>query len=98
MNYRNVYRALSVKNAFAVLKEVYQGVLENNPRSFDDIQKNLKINKSTLRRITNRLSSSRLIISAKYEYLTDKRKRVYVIWDSFLIEMISKITQHMSQL
>ena len=98
MNYRNVYRALSVKNAYLVLREVYKGVLENNPRSFDDLQKNLKLNKSTLRRITNRLSASRLIFSSKYEYMNDKRKRVYVIWDSFLIESISKITDYMSQL
>lgn len=98
MNYRNVYRALSVKNAFAVLKEVYQGVLENNPRSFNDLQKTLNMNKSTLRRITNRLSASRLIVSAKYEYLSDQRERVYVILDSYLIESLSKITEHMSQL
>lgn len=98
MNYRNVYRALSVKNAYAVLREVYQGVLENKPRSFEDLKEKMKMNKSTLRRITNRLSASRLIVSAKDVNLTDKRQRVYLIWDEYLIKKLSEITDYMSQL
>lgn len=97
MNYRNVYRALSVKNAYAVLKEVYQGVVENNPRSFDDLKEKLKMNKFSLRRITNRLSSCDLITAMKSTYLSDGRKRVFIISDKFLLDKIFEITDYMKK-
>lgn len=96
MNYRNVYRALSVKNAYIVMAEIYEGCQINDFRSFEDILKRLKMNKATLRRITNRLSRSGVINSVKDENNPDKRKRVYVIADKELIEKLINLTQYIA--
>ena len=97
MNYRNVYRALSVKNAYLVLKEVSRGVAENNPRSFDDLKEKLKMNKFSLRRITNRLSACDLIVAMKSTNLSDGRKRVFVITDKFLLDKIFELTDYIAR-
>lgn len=97
MNYRNVYRALSIKNAYLVLKDIYDGCLVCEYRSFDTLKNNLRINKATLRRITNRLSNCGLINSIKDSSITDGRKRVYVITDSELMEKISELTQYIAR-
>lgn len=96
MNYRNVYRIMSVKNAHEVLIEIYKGNLSKNYRSFNDIQETLKMNKSSLRRITNRLSSCGLIKSVKNIQTEDKRKRVYILSDISIVEEILRLTEELS--
>lgn len=97
MNYRNVYRALSVKNTYLILREIYEGCLVNDFRSFDYLKTCFKMNQSTLRRITNRLSACGLIESKKTSTSEDKRKRVYVICDQQLIEKISDVTEYIAR-
>ena len=97
MNYRNVYRALSIRDAFIVLKEIHDGCLVCEYRSFDYLKDNLKINKATLRRITNRLSNCGLINSVKDSSIGDGRKRVYVVTDTELVEKLSDVTQYIAR-
>lgn len=97
MNYRNVFRALSVKNAYSVLREIYEGCLVNDYRSFEDLKECLKMNKSTLRRITNRLSACGIIESVRDNTIKDGRKRAFIISDQELIEKISDIIEYMTR-
>ena len=97
MNYRNVYRVLSIKDAFSVLWEIYNGCMTEEYKTFENIRESLKMNKNTLRRITNRLSRSGLIQSSKSTSYHDKRKRVFVIIDSELFKKISELTEYMTR-
>lgn len=97
MNYRNVLRALSVKHSYMVLREIHQGCINANFMSFDDLRKKLNINKSTLRRITNRLSACGLIKSIKNDLQNDGRKRVFVPTDIHLVSILSDVIEYMSR-
>lgn len=97
MNYRNVYRVMSVKNAYIVLMEIYNGCKTDDFRSFQDLRESIRMNKSTLRRITNRLSSCGLIRSIKDNRMFDGRKKVFVITDKELVEKMSDLTQYIAQ-
>lgn len=97
MNYRNIYRVLSVKNAYFVLKEIYEGCKIDSFKSFEEIRKTVKMGKPTLRRITNRLSACGLIESRKDTSTKDGRKRVFVVTDIELIEKLIEITEYIAR-
>lgn len=94
MNYRNVYRALSMKNSINILMDVYEGCKTEDYKTFADLKKPYKMSEFTLRRITNRLSSCGLIKSVKGKN-EDGRTRVYVVVNADLCESINSITQQM---
>lgn len=92
MNFRNIYRVLSVKNALNIYMEIYHGCLIEEYKSFKDLIKENRININSLRKITNRLSSSGLIKSIKDNKEIDKRKKVFVVTDSEIAESIKNLT------
>ena len=92
MNYRNIYRALSVKNALNIYMEIYNGCLTEEYKSFENLRQSFKIGKDSLRRITNRLSSCGLIKSLKDTHIGDGRKRIYVVVDLEITENIKNLT------
>lgn len=94
MNYRNVYRALSMKNGVNVLMDIYAGCKIEEYKTFSDLKKTYKISEFSLRRITNRLSSCGLIKSIKANR-EDGRARVYVVENADLCESIKCLTQEM---
>ena len=94
MNYRNVYRALSMKNSINILMDIYEGCKTENYKTFADLKKPYKISEYALRRITNRLSSCGLIKSVKGKN-KDGRTRVYVVVNADLCELIKCLTQQM---
>lgn len=94
MNYRNVYRALSMKNSLNILMDVYEGCKTENYKTFADLKKPYKMSEFALRRITNRLSSCGLIKSVKGKK-EDGRTRVYVVVNVDLCELIKCLTQQM---
>ena len=94
MNYRNVYRALSMKNSINILMDVYEGCKTEEYKTFADLKKPYKMSEFTLRRITNRLSSCGLIKSIKANR-EDGRARVYVVENADLCESIKYLTQEM---
>lgn len=91
-NYRNVYRVLSIKNAINVLFEIQEGCKVEEYREFDYLCKFFNLDKFTMRRITNNLSSCGLIESRKNPNITDKRKRCYVVTDMELCDKIKELT------
>ena len=94
MNYRNVYRALSMKNSINILMDIYEGCKTENYKTFADLKKPYKMSEFALRRITNRLSSCGLIKSVKGKK-EDGRTRVYVVVNVDLCELIKCLTQQM---
>lgn len=96
MNYRNIYRALSIKNAINVLMTIYQSCQIEQYLSFRDIEESLKIEKHSLRKITNRLSSCGLIMSVKDKNGTNGRSRVYVVSNTNICEKIKELTIELS--
>lgn len=96
MNYRNIYRALSIKNAINVLMTIYQSCQIEQYLSFSDIEESLKIEKHSLRKITNRLSSCGLIVSTKDTNGADGRSRVYVVSNANICEKIKELTVELS--
>ena len=94
MNYRNVYRALSMKNSINILMDVYEGCKTEDYKTFAELKKPYKMSEFTLRRITNRLSSCGLIKSVKGKN-EDGRTRVYVVVNADLCELINSLTQQM---
>lgn len=94
MNYRNVYRALSMKNGVNVLMDIYAGCKIEEYRTFSDLKKTYKMSEFSLRRITNRLSSCGLIKSVKGKN-EDGRTRVYVVVNAGVCESIKYLTQEM---
>lgn len=87
MKYREIMRVMSVKHASDVLFEINNSCKIEEYLSFKELVGRLKLNKNTLRRITNRLSRARLIKSVKAN-TADKRERVYVVCDAKLTEML----------
>ena len=87
---KNIYKALSIKNAVNVFLLIYSGCKVEYYLSFQDICDKLSINPNSLRRITNSLSKAKLIKSVKDIYSKDKRKRVYIA-DSTLAELVLEI-------
>jgi predicted transcriptional regulator len=92
MNYRNVYRALAIKDAINVLFSIYEGCKIEEYLTFDDIVKKLNKPRGNIRRITNRLSSCGVIRSIKAN-TQDKRKRVYVVNSVTVCDLIKELTQ-----
>lgn len=92
MNYRNIYRALAIKDAINVLFSIYEGCKIEEYLTFEDIVKKLNKPYGNIRRITNRLSSSGLIRSVKAN-TKDKRKRVYVVNSVTVCDLIKELTQ-----
>lgn len=92
-SYKKVFGALSSKGVIDVFMQIYLGCKTEEYKSFQEIKDSLKINKNTLRRITNRLSRCGLISSAQPTESEDKRKRVYIVEDSKLADLIEQIYQ-----
>lgn len=92
MNYRNVYRALAIKDAINVLFNIYEGCKTEEYLTFEDIVKKLNKPHGNIRRITNRLSSCGLIRSVKAN-TQDRRKRIYVISSVAVCDLIKELTQ-----
>lgn len=90
-SYKKVFGALSSKGVIDVFMQIYLGCKTEEYKSFQEIKDSLKINKNTLRRITNRLSRCGLISSAQPIESKDKRKRVYIVEDSKLADLIEQI-------
>lgn len=90
-SYKKVFGALSSKGVIDVFMQIYFGCKTEEYKSFQEIKDSLKINKNTLRRITNRLSRCGLISSAQPTESKDKRKRVYIVEDSRLADLIEQI-------
>lgn len=95
MNYRDVYRALSVKDALNTLMEIQILNSVDVPCYFETLTKNLNIDKHKLRKITNRLSRCKLIKSVRKPFSPDGRKRVFVITDRDVVDMIRETTRLM---
>lgn len=94
MNYRNVYRVLSVKNSINVLMDIYEGCITEEYKTFADLKGLYNMSEFSLRRITNRLSSCGLIKSIKHGG-RDGRERAYVVCDPKICESIRILTQKM---
>ena len=72
--------------------EIYNGCLIQDFKSFEALRENRRMDKNTLRRITNRLSSCGLIKSLRDTRIPDGRKRVYVVVDLGVAEAIRNLT------
>lgn len=91
MKYKKVFSALAEKGALEVYMYIYYCCTTKNYASFEDIRKEEKMNKSTLRRITNRLSRCKLIKSIHPDNEPDGRRRVYVVESPELAEIVRQI-------
>ena len=96
MNYRNVYRVLSIKNSINVLLDIYEGCKTEEYKAFSDLRNSYKMSEFSLRRITNRLSACGLIKSVKAKG-RDGRVRVYIVSNPDLCESIKNITQQIME-
>lgn len=89
--YKKIFSALSAQRAIDVYMFIYQKCSTEEYAKFEDICEELKINKNTLRRITNLLSRNNMIYSAKPFGERDGRKRVYLVEDPKLADLILQI-------
>lgn len=90
MKANKVFKAISMKHSIDVLAEIDYLSERCDYPTFKELVINTKLNKNTLRRITNRLSNVGLIKSTKCEDCTDKRERVFVVCDHTLNERLIK--------
>lgn len=84
MKYDLIFQALSIRHALEVYLEIWQGCKTEEYRSFEEIREAINIKKESCRRITNRLSRLKLIKSIKNPNSEDKRKRIYIITNSYV--------------
>lgn len=91
MKYNLIFSALAVKKALDVYMSVWQGCKTEEYCSFEDIRKELRIGKSSLRRITNRLSRVGLINNLKDPQSEDKRKRVYCVSSAYFANTLEEL-------
>ena len=90
-NYKKVFSALASKGVIDVYMQIYYGCKTEEYQSFENIRKELRMSKDTLRKLTNRLSRCGLISSAQPYETDDKRKRVYVVDNPELAELVNQI-------
>ena len=89
--YKKIFSSLSATRAMDVYMCIYlHGKKEEYPM-FEEIAKELKMNKNTLRKLTNLLSRNKMIYSAQPNKEADKRKRVYLVEDNRLAELLLQI-------
>ena len=91
MKYKKVFSALAEKNALEVYMYIYYRCTTGDFASFEEISKEQKMNKSNLRRITNRLSRCKLIKSIRPIKEPDGRRRVYIVESPELAEIIRQV-------
>lgn len=91
MKYNLIFSALSIRKALDVYLEIWQGCKTEEYRSFEDIRKELRIGKSSLRRITNRLSRVGLINSLQDPTSEDGRKRVYCVANAYFANTLEDL-------
>lgn len=90
-NYKKIFNTLASKGAIEVFLQIYSGCKTEEYPSFEEIRKSLRMSKFTLRRITNRLSRGGLICSGKHKDSSDGRKRVYMIENAELANLLEQI-------
>lgn len=89
--YKKIFTALSAKGVIDVYMYIYYRYTTGKYPSFDDIRVALKMAKGTLRRITNRLSRCDMISSIHPENEQDGRKRVYIVENEGLAEILRQV-------
>lgn len=87
---KKIFKALSMKDALDVYFTIYSGCSVEYYVTFEDLLEKINIKKDSLRRITNSLSRHGLIKSVG-GYRADKRKKVYVVTNADLPDLILKI-------